>query len=166
MKFLVFSVVISAAAYAGNAVSANVATFGDWSVVRSSDGKDLIAGTLNQAGNFIGFRCFSNTKKCVHALGADIICDDGDKYPILINSNTSSLSMEAICSKNGKTYELLLTKYDEIHEILLKSGNVGFAIPMENGNFQAVRFSLNGSDKAIKLVEDVTSKLEDDKSYF
>jgi hypothetical protein len=166
MQYFSFCIAFAVVSYSSSAVSANVATFGDWGVLRSSDGKDLIAGTVNQAGNFIGFRCFSATKECVHALGADIICDNGDKYPILINSSTASLSMEAICSKNDKTHELLLTKYDDIHEILIKGGSVGFAIPMENGNFKAVRFSLDGSQKAIKLVEDATSKLDDGESYF
>lgn len=162
----VFSILLLVAPTVIFAQSKVIATFGDWKVIRSSDGQDLIAGTANQAGDFIGFRCFSSTKQCVHAIGTDIVCDDGDEYPVLVNSDYSALSMDAVCSKNGNKHELLLTKYDDIHSILLKGNNIGFAIPMNSGQFKAVRFSLNGSDKAMNLVEEVTANLENDSTYF
>lgn len=139
--------------------------FGEWAVIRASDGVDLIALTLNDSGSFIGFRCFASTQMCIHALSAGTKCEDGGNYPILINSDYSSLSMDAICSINGTNHELFLTKYDVIHDILLKGNHVGFAIPMESGQFKVVRFSLDGSDAAMNFVEQQTTFLGDRDSY-
>lgn len=139
--------------------------FDDWAVIRSSDGKDLLAVTANDAGHAIAFRCFASTKNCIHAINVDVICDDGDKYPVLINSDLAALSMDAVCSKNGDRHELLLTKYDDIHTILLKGNDIGFAIPMGSGLFKVSRFSLKGSDKAMNLVETTTANLKNSETY-
>lgn len=139
--------------------------FGDWFVVKSTDGSDLIAGTVNDTGGFIGFRCFSSTQKCAHVLSANTKCDDSSSYPILINSDYAALSMDAICSKNGDSYELMLTKFDDIHNILRKGTYVGFAIPLGSGLFKVARFSLNGSDKAFDYVTDKTTKLKNGEIF-
>ncbi|WP_303761181.1 hypothetical protein [Alcanivorax jadensis] len=139
--------------------------FGAWTVIRANDGIDLIATTANESGSFIGFRCFAKSQECAHVLFADIECTDGGSNPILINSDYSALSMNAFCSKNGANYELLLTPYDDIHRILQKGNDVGFAIPMASGQFKVVRFSLNGSEKAMEYVKEKTSRLGKRDSY-
>lgn len=142
-----------------------VKSFGAWVVIKSDDSLDLIAVTANESGNFIGFRCYSSNKKCIHVLSANTSCEDGAQYPILINSDYAAMSMDAICGKNGNTHELYLTKYDEIHDLLKKGNNIGFAIPMESGKFKAVRFSLGGSEKAMDYVEQKTAEVENGETY-
>ena len=139
--------------------------FGSWAVIRASDGVDLIAITVNEAGSSVGFRCFATSQECIHVLSANIICKDGDTQPVLINSDHSALSMNAVCSINGNNHELLLTNYDVIHEILKKGSHVGFAMPMESGQFKVVRFSLDGSGTAMDFVEEATSRLKRGDSY-
>ncbi|MBE7927631.1 hypothetical protein [Pseudomonas saudiphocaensis] len=139
--------------------------FGAWVVIKSNDNLDLIAVTVNDSGNFIGFRCYSSSKNCIHVLSANTNCTDGAKYPILINSDYSSMSMDAVCGKNGNGHELYLTKYDDIHDLLQKGNNIGFAIPMESGQFKVVRFSLSGSEKAMDYVEQKTAEVKTGETY-
>ena len=137
----------------GNA-GAEEKKFGEWFVVRADNG-DMVAGT--QQDNFsklLVYRCFKEHNKCAHVLVADIKCDDGDIYPVLINSDRSALSVNTICNINddGRS-ELVLTEFDYVHELIKKSNLVGFAIPMASGQFKVVRFSLNGSSKAMDYAE-------------
>ena len=139
--------------------------FGDWFVVKSSDGADLIATTINDAGGYIGFRCFSSTQKCVHVVSVNTTCTDGSYYPILINSDYSSMAMDVLCSKNGEKYELILMKFDEIHQILRGGTYIGFAIPMGSGLFKVSRFSLSGSGSAFDYVTDKAVNLKKGESF-
>jgi len=136
--------------------------FGDWFVVRADNG-DMVAGT--QQDNFskaLVYRCFKELNKCAHVLIADIKCDDGYTYPVLVNSEHSALSMNTLCSDNDGKSELILTEFDQIHEIIQKSNVVGIAVPMASGQFKVVRFSLNGSSKAMSYAE---GKLVDSAEY-
>jgi len=140
-------------------------TFGDWAIVRASDGVDLIAVNVNESSSFIGFRCFAKTQQCIHVLSADVGCEVGAEYPILVNSDYSAMSMNAVCGKNQEKFELYLTQYDNIHKILQKGNDIGFAIPMNSGRFKVVRFSLRGSEKAISYVKQKTSALAGGDTY-
>jgi hypothetical protein len=137
--------------------------FGDWIVVRADNG-DMVAGT--QQDNFskaLVYLCFKNLNKCAHVLIADIVCEDKNMYPVLVNSEHSALSMNTICSVNDGRSELILTEFDLIHEIIKKSGIIGIAVPMASGHFKVVRFSLNGSIKAMDYAEE---KISDSSEYF
>lgn len=147
-------------------LSSNVAAekkrFGDWFVVRAEIG-DMVAGT--QQDNFskaLVYRCFKALNKCGHVLIADIECEDEHTYPVLVNSEYSALSMNTLCSVNDGRSELILTEFDLIHEIIKKSNIIGIAVPMASGHFKVVRFSLNGSSKAMDYAE---GKLVDSAKY-
>ena len=149
-----------------NAVSSEYPKyFGGWSVIQDSDSRDLIAGTTNDSGHVIAFRCFVKTKQCVHVLIADTQCEDGGSYPILINSDFSPLAMESVCSVNGKSHELILTNYDSIHKILETGSYVGVAIPMASGQFKVFRFRLNGSKQAMDHAESTVANMKNDEEY-
>lgn len=158
--------VLFAMAFNANAGDFNVVKyFQSWAVIKSDDGKDLIAVTLNNEGNFIGYRCFSSNKTCIHVLSAGTNCEDGGTYPILVNSDYSPMTMNTVCNITNANHELLLTQYDTIHEILKKGSNVGFAIPMQSGQFKVVRFSLLGSDEAMDYVEQKTQQVQTGEQY-
>ena len=131
-------------------------TFGDWYVVRSDNG-DMVAATLENGTQYmLGYRCFKELGRCAHVLVADIDCTDGQMYPVLVNSDYSSLSMNALCENNTSTgkAELVLSEFDSIHKIMEKSNIVGFAIPMADGLFKVVRFSLRGANEAMQYASD------------
>lgn len=139
------------------------ATFGDWHVIQASNKTDYIAVTgQDNFDKALGYRCFSQSKQCVHFLIADIACEDGSQYPVLVNSDYSALSFDTICSENEGSYELILSNFDAIHEILIKSNVAGFAIPMASGQFKVVRFSLSGSSEAMSEAE---RRVQDSAEY-
>jgi len=136
--------------------------FGDWFVVRADNG-DMVAAT--QQDNFskaLVYRCFKALNKCAHVLIADIVCEDGHTYPVLVNSEHSALSMNTLCSVNDGRSELILTEFDLIHKIIKKSSIIGIAVPMASGKFKVVRFSLSGSSKAMEYAE---GKISDSAEY-
>lgn len=154
--------VIFAAFLVSSNAGAEEKWFGDWFVVRADNG-DMVAGT--QEDNFskaLVYRCFKALNKCAHVLIAGIVCEDGHTYPVLVNSEHSALSMDTLCSVNDGRSELVLTEFDLIHEIIKKASIVGFAVPMASGQFKVVRFSLNGSSKAIG---DAEGKISDSAEY-
>jgi hypothetical protein len=137
-------------------------TFGDWSVVRADNG-DMVAGThQDNYSKVLIYRCFKSQKQCAHVVIVDVECDDGHSYPILVNSSHAALSMDAVCSVNDGRGELVLSEFDAVHEILQKADVVGFAVPMQSGQFKVVRFSLNGSARAMEHAE---RKLTDSSEY-
>lgn len=149
-NYLTVFVLITISSFSHSAETEKI--YSDWFVVRN-DG-DLIAGTSNQAGNILGYRCYAESNKCLHVLIAGIDCKANGSYPVLVNSDHAALSMTAVCNeKESSGSELLLTNFDEIHSILEKGTYVGFAIPMESGYFKVVRFSLTGSAQAMDYAE-------------
>ncbi len=131
---------------------AQAQTFGDWAVVRSDNG-DMVAATFENGTQYmLVYRCYKALGQCAHVLVADVDCTDGHIYPVLVNSDYSSLSMNALCDNNTSTgkAELVLSEFDSIHKIIEKGTIVGFSIPMANGLFKVVRFSLNGASQAMQ----------------
>ena len=145
--FLVFFLVLCQSSLADQ-------RFIDWSVTTTSNGNTIAATVQDNADKMLAYICYKKLNSCVHVLMADIACVDGQKYPVLVNSNTSALAMIGLCVaiENGK-FELVLTEFDNIHRLLQQSSTIGFAVPMESGLFKVVRFSLNGSSKAMDYAE-------------
>ena len=136
--------------------------YGNWYVVKTDSG--LAAGTINDAGGILLITCYSSSQKCVHTLSLNMPCNNDGRYPILINSDYSAISDDAICSKhdNDNSYSFILTKFDETQSVLRKGTYIGFAIPLESGLFKVARFNLNGSDKAIDYM---LSNLKSDELF-
>ena len=128
--------------------------YGDWTVLLSSDGKDLIAATSQDSDKLLGYRCFTSEAKCVHTIITATRCVDGARYPVLINASSGSLTLDCLCSDNEGTHELLPLDWDGFHRTLTdSSGYIGFAIPLEDGRFKVVRFSLAGATQAMEAAE-------------
>lgn len=138
-------------------------TYGDWSIIRSNDGKDLIAATQIDQNKFLAFRCFSESGECVHILVPDTACEDGAEYPILVNTDAAALSMDCLCSENEGSYEMIPTDYDSFQNLLRGQGQIGFAIPLQSGQFKVVRFSLDGAAQAMDFVRE---HLGDSSEYY
>jgi len=133
--------------------TAQTKSFGDWTVMISDDKNDLIAATTVDSDKWFGYRCFGKLGKCAHSLNLAIVCEDRKVYPVLVNSNYSAAAIDCTCSKNGDSYELI-PNYDAIHDLVIKSsGYIGFAVPMQSGQFKVVRFSLDGVKEAMALAE-------------
>jgi hypothetical protein len=130
-------------------------TFGNWNVY--SSGSDYFAMALNSnEGEYIAFYCYSKTKQCMHSVSLGIKCINDSRYPILVNSNVSAITLDGVCSNisaNSKIVFFNLTSYDSIHLILEQGIDVGFALPLESGRFKVSRFNLNGSAEAMNYTQ-------------
>lgn len=151
-----FAAIVSMSFSSLAAASAPIETFAEWSVVRAAESVDLIAITHNKAGNYLAFRCFVDTQKCVHVLSASFECKVGTGYPVLINTHATSLSINTSCISSAVTHELLADNQSHIHEVLKQDGVIGFAFPMDSGLFKVVRYSFNGAQEAMEYVKKYT----------
>ena len=130
-------------------------TYGDWTVMLSEERTDLIAATSQDDDKFLAYRCFTSEGKCAHVIVTATRCEEGGNYPVLINASSGSLTVDCLCSENENgTYELVPKNFDNFHNTLTESsGYIGFAIPLESGQFKVIRFSLNGAKRAMTAAE-------------
>lgn len=150
---ILFVVTLSTTASAQTGRSKTL-TYGDWTLMLSSDGKDLIAATGQDSDKILGYRCFTSDAKCAHTIVMATGCEDGEHYPVLINASSGSLTVDCLCSNNDGTFELMPLDWDGFHNSLILSvGYIGFAIPLQDGRFKVVRFSLSGAKQAMDAAE-------------
>ena len=109
----------------------------------------MYAATLNDSGAALGQFCFYSDTSCYWFLANDVNCKDDSKYPVLINSDAGSFSLELVCMKSGSKPRYGFTEFSVIDKIIRDSSRIGIAFPMESGMFQVSRFSLIGSVRAI-----------------
>ena len=142
--------------------------FKDW-IVASGAGF-MYAATINKVDNVFGMYCTYNDGNCYYKIIVNSSCDKGDKSPVLVNTDTSdAYAAEIDCDgkvsdSNGYRYFL---NGDETDDVIKKDNAIGFAIPIENNEFLAVRFSLSGSTEAIRylLKHFITEKAQDNKPF-
>lgn len=133
------------------------ARYGDWKV-EVTDDDTVIASTVNDSGLWLGKICWVSTQKCVWALSVADTCKDGDSYVGLVNANSGARDMRFLCSgraKDGQT--LVIQEYDSMNEFSANDPMIGIAMPMQNGTFKVLRFSLSGSHEATQAAEAVVT---------
>jgi hypothetical protein len=130
-----------------------------WLQINATDSSgDQIAGTISNDGkSYLASRCFRDIKKCVIIISAPTKCEKDAEYSMLINSDDGAYHTVGMCRLNGSQYEYILTPYNTLFKIISKdSGIIGFALPLDSGEFRAYRFSLVGAKKAL---EDMHTKI-------
>lgn len=127
-------------------------SFGKWVVIPATDASgDVIAATGTESGSeILGHRCFVSTGSCTYVLSAGITCEAGHEYPMLMNAPSGSAMVTGSCIEAQSGNELLLSPYKTVEAAIKGGGIVGFAVPMQSGLFQAVRFSGLGGTSAIE----------------
>ena len=144
-------------AFCGNA---SAQSYGDWSVGASDDGTIVTAETINESGASFGLVCLTSDGDCMWSLDAQPDCEHGATYPIMANTDSGAYSLTMRCAKSGSVKLLVFTDFAPLEEIVTNSqGRVGFAIPMKDGQFRVVRFSMSGAHKAAKQASDITASL-------
>jgi hypothetical protein len=135
-------------------------TFGSWAVGVS--GSSLYAATVNDSGNLLGQYCFPADGSCFWLLGMKTSCNEGDRYPVLANSDAGASHMEVLCSAkldNGM-YRYVFTDFDKVDAILSKGSRVGFAIPLDGDQFRVVRFNITDSNSAVARMKTTAEKAQ------
>lgn len=120
-------------------------TFGDWSVIFLQNGAS-IASTSNNAGSVFGVVC--DRSGCTAFLNPKITCENGHRYPALINAPAASFSASLTCEKLDDKFIYNLPLEGSIADAMSVGGVLGVAFPMESGEFKVARFSLTGAARA------------------
>jgi hypothetical protein len=132
--------------------NAQTQTFGTWKV--SADKSAYAwAGTIDDSGHVFGQFCDFSDGSCRWVVGLGTACRQGERYPVLVNSNEGSEGMEVYChgelAGTPGTYTYAFTDFDEVTSHMTKGGRIGIAIPLNGDQFRVVRFDLTGAPTAI-----------------
>jgi hypothetical protein len=131
----------------------------DW-MWNTDDTSGYYAATANESGRILGQYCYLSDNTCIYTVSFGITCEEGDKHPVLVNSNTGVLSVDIICGHKMSANEnaFYITPFDAIDNTVRNASTIGFALAMESGRFKVVRFSLAGSTYAIESMLDEVAK--------
>ena len=118
--------------------------YGDWTV-RGSGGV-YIAATTNSVNAVFGSIC--DKDGCTAFVNPLLDCEVGAKYPVLINSPAGSFTPSLLCEKVDDRRIYSLPIEGNVADSMSIGGVIGFAFPMESGEFKVQRFSLTGAARA------------------
>ena len=132
-------------------VNAQGATpIGDWNVNTSLNGLH-IAATSNEAGSVTGILCGIETQKCEAYISVDSSgCEIGQVYPMMLNSSIGSFAITTKCMGIGPARFQLANEFSAMRKAFESGGEIGFALPLKNGQFNVISFSTAGATAAIK----------------
>lgn len=139
--------------------------FGAWQTGVSTDNDQLYAATVNESGDLLGNYCYIATGNCVWVFATATICKLGQSVEMLANTDTGYEVVKAKCAGpyhwGGATlYRSVFTNTLKMLNLVQSANVLGFAIPLKGDQFRVVRFSLNGSNLAIKSILSEIQKLQ------
>lgn len=121
---------------------------GNWSVIKSLPGIQI--AKVNTGDSSTGLICILATSSCYAYVAMGSTCDDGAKYPLLVNAPTGSFPSTATCRHLGNFQIMEIDEFTAMISAFESGGEIGFVTPMANGQFKVVRFSTVGATAAIK----------------
>ena len=115
------------------------------------------AWTVNDSGSQLGVVCLAASNCMAYFVSDSGTCEDGSKYPALLNSASGAFALTTVCRKiesdSGKPrFVLVINELDQVLDAMIKDHTLGIVIPMASGMFKAARFSLEGSNEALAAV--------------
>ncbi len=121
------------------------------------------AATFNDSGGILGQWCYFESQGCMYLVATNTACESDAKYPILANSDAGAVVLEIVCrgsfdSNGTKKYRYVFTDFDSIDGIVRKAIRVGFAMPLKDGYFNVVRFTLASSNGEIDRMRAAASQ--------
>ena len=133
----------------------NAQTYQDWHVV-ANDADTVTASTTNASGGRLMKSCYVSTQNCMWGMSLGPSCNDGESYVVLVNAKSGVQSIGTICRGAKKTEQhMVFDDFAAMEKISSNDEMIGFAVAMEGGQFQVVRFSLLGSEAATAATEAV-----------
>lgn len=142
----------------------NAQTYQDWHVV-ANDGDTVTASTINASGGRLMKSCYVSTQNCMWGMSVGPSCNDGASYVVLVNAKSGVRSIETTCmgAKKANQY-MVFNDFAAMEEISNNDEMIGFAVAMESGQFQVVRFSLLGSEAATAATEAIVMSAAKDST--
>jgi hypothetical protein len=124
--------------------------FANWVTGAMDDNEGYFAATVNDSTSIFRQYCYTGSGQCLWLLAVNINCEDGSRYPVLINGDGGSAQMEIVCKKLGDKPRYVFSNFDAINNSVKSSKKfIGFAFPLESGLFEVNRFLLDGAPEAI-----------------
>lgn len=123
--------------------------YGDWSTDHSVQGFQ-IASTSNSSGSTTGIICNLENEACDAFIAMGIGCENEAKYPLMLNSPIGATYASSKCLHIGKMQILVVAEFGSMVNAFEGGGEIGFAVPMQSGQFRVSRFSTTGATPAIK----------------
>jgi len=141
----------------GNFASAE--DVGDW-IVDVHDPDVLSMATVNDSDHVFGQFCSLDDGSCLWLIHLGIACKKGDTYPVLANWDTGAVYLEVSCNGQLKEggYVYAFTNFDQVDKLVRQSKRVSFAFPMQEDEFQVVRFNLRGATTALSAMQEAAGK--------
>ena len=136
------------------------ATFADWEASGDRTSSIVSAATINRNKEIFGQWCYPDKGNCLWLIGITTHCNEGDRYPVLANSDVGAVQLEVQCLGRLQVtgaYELVFTKFDDVDRIARKATRVGFRIPLHRDRPRVVRFSLSGAVRALTVMREAAS---------
>lgn len=128
------------------ATAADTESFGNWMVGTIEGGEGYFAATVNDSNAVLGQYCYLESGDCLWLLATHTDCEEGERYPVLVNADAGSAQLELVCRKLGKKPRYIFTNFESIDKSVRNSGKyIGFAFPLQSGLFQVDRFLLDGA---------------------
>lgn len=158
---LIFADFTSASA---QGVNVPTRTFGDWVVSVTDEGMPY-AAAINSAGDILMKRCDAASMTCTWIQGITISCNDGATSPVLLNSAQGAyihiLHCRGSFSSGQRTYfRYEIDSPDQLDSVVMvTSGIVGLAMPLESGQFNVTRYSVKGAKGAIEALIQLTKEI-------
>ncbi len=127
----------------------------DWSFIDTGNGTG-IAKTYNESGSVLGLYCAA-ANNCDAYMMTAMGCDDGHKYPGLVNADSGAYNVTVTCQNIASAGEkpnfaFVFDDFNTIKGLMLKDHSVGIALPLASGQFKVARFSLEGSNETLAAV--------------
>ncbi len=139
-----------AMAIAATPARADTESFGNWMVGALDANEGFFAATVNDSSAVLGQYCYLESGDCLWLLATSTNCEEGERYPVLVNADGGSSQMELVCRKLGKKPRYIFSKFDSIDAAVRSSSKyIGFAFPLQSGMFQVDRFLLDGAIESL-----------------
>ena len=133
-----------------SAVHAERHVIGDWALDVGDGWTEAM--TANDASSSFGYYCTAGA--CSFYLDLNTSCGaNGAHTPVLVNADAGSVQVMATCvnlTVNGAPRHVNMFQDKDIQTAIASGNAIGFAVPIQGGQFKLVRFSLNGAAAATR----------------
>ena len=143
--------------------------YADWTVM-TGDGKPHRYNAITTSTDGDGFLVYSChvDDTCYLTMLSTAGCDVGSSYPMLMNSDSGASAVNSTCIEYHSDLDSSEYSFSDpdavLAETVFNDMRVGIAIPLADGKFTALRFSLMGSQEAMARVVQLSTSSGGKKS--
>jgi len=150
------------------AIAAPAQQVGDW--YYSLEGDISEAYTASDTGAIFGLLCSHSANSCAFYIRSSTTCESGQEGAVLEIAPNGSANLSGACrpltTPSGTIYAIVLTPMKTVASSVGTDGHqIGFAEPMQGGQFRVYRFSTTGAGAAIDEVIRSAEKPVGDQTY-